>query len=427
MRIIELESLKKANPGLTETIVEFMIDCAKKCMAAAGHDPGVLFTADTNRGEQTMILTWDGSVGSPTGSDNMPQYIEYGATCISLLQMIKLTPLKIVERAMKGHGFDYWAGTQNGQLFQKHCRLEISGLLRGSREDMKSRFAAKQGQLEKKYSERIESLISIINFQTPESIFINPYQDIEEDNAGVDDLDPKEEKGPGEANAGSVEDKTITQLILKIENGKLTISGVTSAGAVIYSNGLDKIESGLLVRRRSKWTAVLNELENLINKSGVKEKELQDFFELYPDLILGKDYQRSIPQATIITDEGDHWRADFILVPYDQLTFSKILELKLPSSGTSLPSKSGHDNFYNELYKAISQIKDYHRSFDSPAVKQRFKEKYKTDVFKPDMQLIIGRRKDIKSVRGIQTLQKENQIVITDWDSLCEQLKRKHL
>jgi RNA polymerase sigma factor (sigma-70 family) len=184
--------------------------------------------------------------------------------------------------------------------------------------------------------------------------------------------------------------------------------------------------NGLYVFTKSKWSIILSELEKLINKWNLKEQELQDFFETYPELIIDEQYSSAIPQATIVKDDTTTWKADFILIPSDQLSFSKILELKLPNEKISLSSHSGHSDFTKKLFKSINQIKDYYSAFDSERTKSRFKEIYKTEIFKPDLQLVFGRRNSIVDKRHFLELQRRNNLKIIDWDTLYEQLKRRY-
>lgn len=219
---------------------------------------------------------------------------------------------------------------------------------------------------------------------------------------------------------------TFNRLCIRIKNGQLEIIGQHPEGTFLLSDGMTQTVNGIFLFGRSRWAPILKQLELLINKAGLKERELQDFLEDYPDLILGDDYSKYIPQATIVKDDRIRWKADFVLVPHDQLSFSKILELKLPAAKISLKESAGHHQYSQQLIKAIRQLQDYHYAFDSTTTKQMFKEKYRTEVFKPDLQLIIGRRDHIQDRTDFLQLQRDSQLAVIDWDSLYEKLKRKY-
>jgi hypothetical protein len=53
----------------------------------------------------------------------------------------------VVERSKKGRGFDYWLGDDDDLLFVGKARLEISGILSGSKAQIAARVKEKKGQL----------------------------------------------------------------------------------------------------------------------------------------------------------------------------------------------------------------------------------------------------------------------------------------
>lgn len=77
------------------------------------------------------------------------------------------------------------------------------------------------------------------------------------------------------------------------------------------------------------------------------------------------------------------------------------------------------------LHKAVSQLKDYYEAFNVDKTKAIFKEKYKTDVFKPDLQLLFGRSSDIVNNKALQEYQRRENVQIKDWDTFLKELKRR--
>lgn len=218
----------------------------------------------------------------------------------------------------------------------------------------------------------------------------------------------------------------VNRLCLRVNNGKLEILVEQSDGTLILNDGTQKLENDLYIFATSKWSKILTELEALINKVDLREQELQDFFESYPELILDDKYDFPIPQATIISENNVAWRADFVLIPKDQVAFSKILELKLPNESISNKEVNGHGRYSAKLHHAISQLKDYYEAFNNDNTKTRFRDQYNTDLFKPDLQLLFGRKETIVNKKDFLELQRRQNVEITDWDTLLEQLKRKY-
>ena len=166
--------------------------------------------------------------------------------------------------------------------------------------------------------------------------------------------------------------------------------------------------------------------EELINDSKTDEEDLQKFFEEFPELIAGDEYDRVIPQATIIRDAGSPWRADFVLAPINQTEFCKVLELKLPNVALTSQPRRGHLTFSAKVWGAIGQLRDYARAFDSATVRERFKKKYGTDIYKPDLHLIAGRQWDIQWIDSIRSLRKTEEVKIENWDAVLDRLKRRY-
>lgn len=217
-----------------------------------------------------------------------------------------------------------------------------------------------------------------------------------------------------------------TVLAFKIrEDGSIAVQVQTPDGSWVYADGTFRVPSGLYGATFVGLAQTLGELEDLINSAGVSEDELQSFFERHPELLRGVDYSVVIPQAIISSEENIHWRADFVLKPIDELDFCRILELKLPQMSTLRNTRSGHSQFYAELLDAISQLRDYGEAFNSERTRTLFKEKYGVDVYKPELQLIAGRRWELIHRRRLLELQRRSGVHITDWDAHLEALKRR--
>ena len=155
-----------------------------------------------------------------------------------------------------------------------------------------------------------------------------------------------------------------------------------------YADGSSVLPRGIYVRQSERWPAILSELEELVNDPRVTERDLQDFFEQHPQLLRARDNTPT-------------WRADFVLCPYDQVAFSKVLEIKPPHMPIARSVISGHAIFYVKFHSAIGQVRDYAESFKDPAIRRRFSDKYGLEVYRPEAELIIGRRVQLDSVQNL--------------------------
>jgi acyl carrier protein len=208
------------------------------------------------------------------------------------------------------------------------------------------------------------------------------------------------------------------------QNGKIEVVLKAEDGSWSYADGTTKLPSSICVISYSKWNNILKELEDIINDPTAKEQDVQVFFESYPELLAGNDYDVVLPQAVIVRDDNTEWKPDFVLTPKNQYDFAKVLDLKIPSMPATKRPQSGHHNFSAKLWNGISQVRDYSREFDKQTVRDRFKNEYQVDVYKPDLHLIAGRKWDIQVMDRMRELQRETQVKIEDWDSVLDRLRR---
>lgn len=209
------------------------------------------------------------------------------------------------------------------------------------------------------------------------------------------------------------------------EDGKIHVGLQTTDGTWVYADGTTLLPAGIYLAAFSKWGDILKELEDIINSPATVEQDLQRFFEEYPELLKGDEYNIIIPQARILTEDKTTWRADFVLHPLDQTAFCKILELKLPQNSTVRQPRHAHLQVYSDLISAINQLRDYGEAFHSTATREKFKEVYNIEIFKPDLQLIAGRKWDIMHMRNMLEVQRRNNIRMDDWDTCLQKLRRR--
>lgn len=209
-------------------------------------------------------------------------------------------------------------------------------------------------------------------------------------------------------------------------DGTIEVSLQLEDGSWTYADGKTLLPSRLYLITLSKWGNILRDLEDLINNPKTKEADLQKFFEEYPELIAGDDYDTVIPQATISRDDCSPWKADFVLAPVNQTEFSRIVELKIPGLPLTKRPHSGHFSFSAKLWNALSQLRDYERAFDREQVRENFRNNYGVDVYKPDLHLIAGRRWNFAWMDNIRELQRTTPVKIEDWDSVLDRLKRRY-
>lgn len=83
--------------------------------------------------------------------------------------MVKeVTNKVVVERSKKGTGFDYWLGDKDydGLPFVGISRLEVSGILSGTKNQIESRIKEKKGQMTPT-DHLAPGFVAVVEFGTP--------------------------------------------------------------------------------------------------------------------------------------------------------------------------------------------------------------------------------------------------------------------
>ena len=166
------------------------------------------------------------------------------------------------------------------------------------------------------------------------------------------------------------------------------------------------------------------ELEYLINKSSVRESELQDFFERYPEFILNDEYKAAHPHLVLDNDKHGGLIPDFVLEPIGSNPLCDLLELKLPSARTYVLKKSRH-RFSAAVMEAAAQLREYSAYFDDDDKRKRFSEQYGLTAFRPRMMVIIGRRGNVDPMVARRIQEDTPRLQIKSYDDLLDHMRTK--
>jgi len=126
---ITLEGIKIYAPDLTENWSAERFDACLVCLNYNKHESGVLL--DVNGViKESIKLEWTAEMNDKLIRiwRDIQEATEKGAEGMAVLFLKKYTPYKIIERAAKGTGIDYWLSEKMSLLpFQYAARLEVSG------------------------------------------------------------------------------------------------------------------------------------------------------------------------------------------------------------------------------------------------------------------------------------------------------------
>ena len=172
------------------------------------------------------------------------------------------------------------------------------------------------------------------------------------------------------------------------------------------------------------WTdTVLERFEHLINKPDVKEREIQNFFEIYPQFILDELHVEAFPQVVLFQDTAGILKPDFVVRRHES-KYVDIVELKLPKAlivhGTpTRPSLS------REVSKALAQLKEYREWFRDASNRRQFRQRYGLEGFEPRLTLVIGRRTSLLDEEVRRRAFPTDGLDIITYDDLVAVVKRR--
>lgn len=162
-----LHRLAEGFPGISARFGMFLAEAAAVCLHTAGHKPGVEWTIN-GAFTAAMTLTWDMDMTDQvlkTWKDR-DEATEYGATGIALLALLVAEEYTVVERSVKGTGFDYWLGSVGEEEdAPPTARLEISGIRKGDQPKILKRVYKKLKQVHKSDYLQLPAIIVVTEFQ----------------------------------------------------------------------------------------------------------------------------------------------------------------------------------------------------------------------------------------------------------------------
>lgn len=157
-------------PGLTEYFGGCLAEAATVCLEERNHQRGVVLTA---YGDLTGLfpLIWEPLTDRADRCyRDEEEATEHGAYGIAVLLILAVTDLTIVERSVKGTGFDFWLGKpDDGPLFQKKARLEVSGIRSSDEAGVRRRLSRKVEQTKRSDTTSLTAYIIVVEFGTPQA------------------------------------------------------------------------------------------------------------------------------------------------------------------------------------------------------------------------------------------------------------------
>lgn len=172
------------------------------------------------------------------------------------------------------------------------------------------------------------------------------------------------------------------------------------------------------------FAVAVEEFEDLINSAATKEHDFQEFFERNPDFILSDEYRTARSQLVLERDDPDGpLIPDFILEPVEQGGLCDLLEIKQPQAKL-FTIKKNRFRYSSAVFEACAQLRTYAEYFDESRNRNRLREKYGVDVFRPRLFLILGRRGDVSAIeRRRAEADVPDRISVKTYDDILDRAK----
>ncbi len=142
-------------------------EAAAVCLDFHGHELGKLLSVEGDLQGQFELVWTEVTQQMKDSRSDMDYTVESGAYCLAMLIVEKLTNLKVTRQSQKRTGFDYWLGAEDEVAMQKKARLEVSGILKGSKGQINQRLKEKVEQTKKSDNLNLPAYVVVVEFSQP--------------------------------------------------------------------------------------------------------------------------------------------------------------------------------------------------------------------------------------------------------------------
>ena len=173
-RSVCLEDLKNDLPHIPRACGEAHTQAAVVCFKDRGHAPEVLLVVEGGSDSEEVCVRWKTRLTPQIVNywKDMKKAAEEGAVGLAFLLARLLHGYTVVERAMTATGIDWWLGTEDNPLFQKKARLEVSGILNGTKTQVRQRTEQKKEQTKQSDQSKLPAYVVVVEFSTPRSVVV---------------------------------------------------------------------------------------------------------------------------------------------------------------------------------------------------------------------------------------------------------------
>lgn len=140
----------------------------------------------------------------------------------------------------------------------------------------------------------------------------------------------------------------------------------------------------------------LRAFQDLVESAGVSERELQEFFEEWPEFLTAEQLVDARPHIVL---EGPTALIPDFAIQIAGDPFYDLLELKRPDA--RLITGGRRSQLARAASAGLAQLRFYRDALADPSVARRVNERYRLEFFKPRLHLVIG-RSALADARGLR-------------------------
>jgi hypothetical protein len=166
-----LSALAEGMPGLTPASGQTLAEAAAVCLEDRKHQTGVCLPRAGLMSEDLHVEWLPVDEQQRHSHADMQEATERGACGVAILVVREVTGLVVIDRSKKGTGFDYWLADKDYDVGAlpfsgKMSRLEVSGILFGTKTQIDTRIKQKKDQM-KPSDHLAPGLVAVVEFGTP--------------------------------------------------------------------------------------------------------------------------------------------------------------------------------------------------------------------------------------------------------------------
>lgn len=168
--VLDVAALRKT-PALTRAWADLLAESAAVCLDQNRHRPEVPLKVNTDSSTYTLKTRRVNQKMMDAHGDTK-RATDLGACGVAILVIREKLGFETLKAVRQGDGFDYWIGAAdpNEFLFQKRARLEVSGILKGTSNDVANRLRQKLKQTRRSDSCGFPAVAAVVEFGCPQAL-----------------------------------------------------------------------------------------------------------------------------------------------------------------------------------------------------------------------------------------------------------------